>query len=119
MVNGEWEFQSAAFDNASPEDEDDCPQDMSVVLGDTLEQLARTPEALPAEGALTGPDYGVAALPVQYLRDDEGQTALRTHEDDEQAHGDICGPKPGKRRKRIKKHARWMVRPAAHPPAPG
>jgi hypothetical protein len=115
VIEGQWEFQSAAFDNASPEAADDCPDDMSVVLGDTLASLGRSPEALPTDTPWAGEDYGVAVLRVGYLSDEEQQVVLRTPEDAEPAHGDVCGKKGSKRRKRLKKHASWAVRPAADP----
>jgi hypothetical protein len=43
VIEGKWEFQSGAFDNATPEHEHESPDDMSVVLGDTLAALARSP----------------------------------------------------------------------------
>jgi hypothetical protein len=114
-VDGQWEFPSGAIDNASPEDADDCPDDMSIVLSDTLESLGREPENLPTNTPWAGDEYGVAVLNVSYLRNDEGQLMLRTPEDDEPAHGDVCGKKPSGRRKRLRNHARWVVRPAAAP----
>ena len=115
VVNGQWEFQSAAFDNSTPESDDECPDDMSVVLSDTLATLNRTPEALPEDTPWAGDEYGVAVLEVDYLRHEEEQQLFRTPEDDEPAHGDVCGKKAPKRRKRLKKHAQWVVRPAADP----
>ena len=117
FIDGQWVFQSAAFDNASPESDEDCPDDMSVVLGDRLAELGRSPKDLPTDSLWAGEKWGVAALPVQYLRDEEQQKPLRTPEEDEQAHGDICGKKAPKRRKRLKKHASWIVEPAADPDA--
>ena len=117
VVNGAWEFQSAAFDNASPTFEGDSTKDMSVVLGDRLEALDRVPEALPAETGWAGPHWGVAALEVAFLRHQEEQEVLRTPEPEEPAHGDVRGTKNTKRRRRIKQHANWIVRPAT-PPLP-
>jgi hypothetical protein len=115
VVEGQWEFQSAAFDNATPETEDECPDDMSVVLGDTLASLERSPGALPAETPWAGDEYGVAVLEAKFLRDEEQQRMFRTPKAEEPAHGDVCGKKNFKRRRRLKKHARWLVRPAAEP----
>ncbi len=118
VIDGQWEFQSSAFDNASPEAEDDCPDDMSIVLGDTLASLNRSPEALPAETPWADEQWGVAVLEVGYLRHDEQQTPLRTPEPSELAHGDICGKKAPGRRKRLKKHAEWLSDPPRIPPRP-
>jgi hypothetical protein len=117
VVDGAWEPQSCAFDNASPEDSADCDRDMSVVLQDTLTALERIPEDLPADTGWAGDQWGVAAVPVAYLRHEEDQTIWRTPEVDEPAHGDVCGTKNTKRRRRIRKQATWIVRPAVAPPA--
>lgn len=114
-VDGEWEFQSGAFDNATPEHEDDSPDDMSVVVGDTLAALHRAPEALPAETPWADDEWGVAALQAAFLRHSEEQKLRRTPNDDERAHGDVRGKKGHKRRRRLKRHATWVVRPAAPP----
>lgn len=115
VIDGQWVFQSAAFDNASPENSADCPEDMSVVLGDTLASLQRAAEGLPAELPWAGDRWGVAALKVQYLRHDEHQIVLRTPEEEEPAHGDVCGKKNSKRRRRLKTHAWWVIQPPAAP----
>ena len=115
VVDGQWEFQSGAFDNATPENDDECRDDMSVVLSDTLTLLDRQPDSLPEDTPWAGDDYGVAVLDVGFLRNDEGQEIRRTPTDDEPAHGDVRGTKNAKRRKRLKRHARWVVRPAADP----
>ena len=115
VVDGNWEFQSGAFDNASPEFEGDADDCMSVVLGDHLVVLDRLPQNLPAETPWTGPDYGVAALEVGFLRNVEDQEILRTPSPVEPAHGDVKGAKNPKRRRRLKKHAVWVIRPAVPP----
>lgn len=116
-VNGQWEFQSGAFSNATPLDEDEPRDDMSVVLGDELEALGRVPARLPVESPLGGGPqlWGVAKLRVGFLRHQEQQEILRTPTDDEPAHGDVRGAKNGKRRKKLKKHAEWVVQPAKRP----
>lgn len=116
-VDGEWEFQSGAFDNATPLTDDESPDDMSVVLGDALEADDRVPERLPFETTCAGdPElWGVAVLQVGFLRKDEEQEVLRTPKQDELAHGDVRGTKNTKRRRRLKKHARWVVQPAKRP----
>ena len=105
-VDGEWEFQSAAFDNNDGDD-------MSVVLGDTLALLERVPEDLPARIFQDPARWGVAVVVTQYVRDEEGQLVLRTPTEMEPAHGDVRGAKNPKRRKRLKKHAEWVIRPQA------
>ena len=116
VVDGLWEFVSGAFDNATPESPVENADDMSVVLGDTLDALRRDPTNLPGETPWAGPDWGVAVLQAQYLRRVEDQVLLRTP-NEELAHGDVRGSKGHKRRRRLKKHARWVVRPAASPPS--
>lgn len=116
-VDGQWEFQSAAFDNATPLHEQEHPHDMSVVLSDALEGLGRVPENLPIETPCAGdPElWGVARLEVGFLRHEEEQEILRTPEEDEPAHGDVRGVKNTKRRRRLKKHAEWVIQPAKRP----
>lgn len=112
-TSGDWEFQSNAFDNASPEHEGESPEDMSVVLGDTLSALQRVPRRLPQETPWAGDEWGVAALEVRFLRDEEQQEVLRTPNEDEPAHGDVRGRKKKNCRRRLKNGAHWIVRPAA------
>lgn len=116
-VNGEWEFQSGAFDNSTPVDDSESPEDMSVVLGDVLTALGRAPDALPAETpCAVDPDaWGVAVLTAQFLRHAESQEIRRTPIEEEPAHGDVRGKKNPKRRRRLKAHADWVVQPARHP----
>ncbi len=115
-VKGRWEFQSGAFSNATPHDEDEPRDDMSVVLGDALEALDRVPARLPVESPLGGDPqlWGVAKLRAGFLRQEQ-QEILRTPTDDEPAHGDVRGAKNGRRRKALKKHAEWVVQPAKRP----
>ena len=115
VIEGQWEFQSGAFDNATPEHEHESPDDMSVVLDDTLGALHRTPEALPTDTSWAGDQWGVAALEASFLRHSEEQELRRTPEDEEPAHGDVRGKKGHKRRRRLKRQATWVVRPAAPP----
>jgi hypothetical protein len=117
-VNGEWEFQSGAFDNATPMNAEESADDMSVVLGDTLAALARLSTALPNEApaCVENPDeWGVAVLEARFLKQDESQEIRRTPLDGEPAHGDVRGKKNLKRRRRLKKHANWVVQPARPP----
>lgn len=116
-VDGRWEFQSGAFSNSTPIHDGERDDEMSVVLADTLSALDRFPENLPMETPCAGePEiWGVAKLNAGFLRNDEGQEILRTPEDDEAAHGDVRGPKNPKRRKRLKKHASWVVEPQKAP----
>jgi hypothetical protein len=114
-VDGQWEFKSGAFDNATPGEEGESPDDMSVIVGDTLAALGRIPDAIPAETPWAGDDYGVARLEVGWLREEAKQETLRSPEEEEPAHGDVRGKKNGKRRKKLKAHARWVVRPTTPP----
>lgn len=116
-MDGQWEFQSGAFDNASALEPDESPDDMSVILQDSLAALGRAPEDLPAENPWQADPavWGIAVLEVGFLKNEELQGVLRTPKDEELAHGDVRGAKGSKRRRRIKKHAQWLVRPAASP----
>jgi hypothetical protein len=115
VVDGQWEFQSGAFDNTTPQSPDESPDDMSVVLGDTLQLLGRDPTNLPDDTPWTDDDWGVAVLRAGYVTNDEKQQVRRTPEELEPAHGDVRGKKGSKRRKRLKAHAQWVIRPAAEP----
>jgi hypothetical protein len=107
-IDGVWEPSSGGFDNSSG-----AGQDMSVVLGDTLAAMGRTAESL-VEGR---PDWGVASLPARAALA-EGQTIRRTPTPEEPAHGDVIGPKSGKRRGRLKKAVVSLITPATPVPAP-
>lgn len=109
-----WEIGSAAFSNST---EPGFEEEMSVVLGDTLIWLDRLPEDLPT---FTFPadaeheQWGVAKLLTETVRTSiRDQEIVRSPTDDEPAHGDVCGPKNPKRRKRFKKNASWVIEPAA------
>ncbi|MBI5103866.1 MAG: hypothetical protein HZB46_02545 [Solirubrobacterales bacterium] len=116
VVDGQWEFQSGAFDNASVLHEGEHPDDMSVILSDTLAALGRVPEDLPSTVAWEAEDrLGVAVLRTSFVRDEEEQEIRRTPTPDERAHGDVRGKKGSRRRKRFKRHAEWVVRPTAPP----
>jgi hypothetical protein len=116
-VDGRWVFQSGAFDNSTPLNDKERDDEMSVVLQDTLAALNRVPHDLPEETPCAGaPElWGVARLNVGFLRNDHEQEILRTPNDDELAHGDVRGSKTPKRRKRLKKHAEWVIEPAKPP----
>lgn len=117
VVDGRWEFQSGAFSNSTPQHDDERDDEMSVVLADTLSALDRSAENLPVETPCPGePEiWGVAKLNAGFLRKDEKQEVLRSAKDDEPAHGDVRGPKNPKRRKRLKKHASWVIEPQQAP----
>jgi hypothetical protein len=117
VVDGRWEFQSSAFDNSTPFQAGERDDEMSVVLQDTLEALDRVPERLPLETPCSGdPDlWGVARLNVGFLRNDEAQEVLRSPNSEELAHGDVRGTKNSSRRRRLKKHAEWIIRPGKDP----
>jgi len=109
VVDGEWAFQSAAFDNTSGTDE------MSIVLGDTLQLLERVPDDLPERIFGGDPDrWGVAVLSASAVRA-EDQDIRRSPVAEEPAHGDVVGPKGSKRRRRLKKSAEWVVPPTLRP----
>jgi hypothetical protein len=115
VIDGEWEFQSAAFDNSSPEAPGHPADDMSVVLGDTLAVLGRTPETLPSGTPERGGEWGVAMLRAGYLVHDESQTLVREPTTSEPAHGEVRGKKNSRRRRRLKLHATWVIRPQRTP----
>lgn len=117
VIDGQWEFQSAAFDNASPLTFGGRDDEMSVILSDKLAALKRVPERLPLETPCAGDpeSWGVARLNVGFLRSKEDQEVLRSPTDDERAHGDVRGKKGYKRRRRLKQHAEWVIRPEKDP----
>lgn len=103
---GQWEFQSGAFDNNEGDD-------MSVVLGDTLEAMGRLPDDLPARMFPAEADrWGIAVVQARALQD-EAQELRRTPKPIERAHGDAQGKKGSSRRRRLKKSAEWVRRPDA------
>ncbi len=107
-VDGEWIFQSWAFDNTTD------TLEMSVVLDDTLRSFERVPEGLPEKHHPTRPErWGVAVLTAGCARAVPGQEVERSPDADEPAHGGVVGSKPGKRRQKLKKCAEWVVPPAA------
>jgi hypothetical protein len=112
--DGRWEFQSGAFDNSTPINDGERDDEMSVVLGDTLALLDRVPDNLPIETPCAGEPalWGVARLNAGFLKNDMNQSIHRTAKEDELAHGDVRGAKNPKRRKKIKKHATWVIEPA-------
>lgn len=116
--NGKWMFQSLAFSNATPLEDAERDDEMSVVLEDTLAALERAPEDLPTEGPFPGGPHGwgVARLSVGFVRKENSkQEVLRSPNDEEPAHGDVRGNKPPACRKRLKKHATWVIEPQATP----
>jgi hypothetical protein len=115
VIEGEWEFQSTAFDNSSPEAPGGAADDMSVVLGDTLAPLGRTPDTLPSTTPGRGSEWGVAVLQAGYLVHEEAQTLIREPTVSEPAHGEVRGKKNTARRRRLKRHATWVARPLRRP----
>jgi hypothetical protein len=87
---------------------------MSVVLGDTLAELGRGPESVLDQA---GHDFGVIAVKAKDVRQ-LSQAIARTPRDEEPAHGDVCGEKPGATRKALARMARWVVYPPVEE-APG
>jgi hypothetical protein len=80
---------------------------MSVVLGDTLAESGRDPESVLDQA---GNDFGLIAVKAKDVRE-LSQAVIRTPRDDEPAHGDACGEKPGATRKALAKLARWVIYP--------
>jgi hypothetical protein len=105
VVAGEWRVISGGLDNSSGGGED-----MSVILGDTLAAMGRTPESLVANR----PDCGVVTLRAGTVRA-EGQTIVRTREADEPAHGDVVGTKGPGKRKRLVRDAVHIIKPTIPP----
>lgn len=102
-VGNEYIVRDGAFKNfPNPE-----RKRMSVVLGDTLEQLDRDTESVRNSQL----DYGVIAITAKVARDEE-QRIERSPRDDEPAHGDVYGDKPTGRRKEFASQAVWVVYPA-------
>jgi hypothetical protein len=103
LVGGEFEIREGAFKNF-PQPE---RKRMSVVLGDTLDQLERDPNSILPPGR---EDYGVVALKAAAVRA-ECQRVMRSRTNEEPAHGDVYGDKPPSRRKRLVPLATWVVYP--------
>lgn len=103
VVAGEFVLRDGAFKNF-PQPE---RKRMSVVLGDTLSGMGREPESI-----LTSEQsaFGVVAIKASAVRAEE-QRVIRSELQDEPAHGDVYGDKPGSRRKRFAAVATWVVYP--------
>lgn len=113
--NGAWVFRSGAFDNSTEAGFED---EMSVVVGDTLAALERDAASLPQHAyPYEASRWGVAALPADCVLEVNAQTIRRTPTPEERAHGDVVGTKNGKRRKRLKACATWVIPPAAPVPS--
>lgn len=103
VVDGRFVLREGAFKNfPHPE-----RKRMSVVLGDTLAGAGRQPESIltPEQSA-----FGVVAIRASAVREEE-QRIERSTLDEEPAHGDVYGEKPGGRRKRFVAVAEWVVYP--------
>jgi hypothetical protein len=115
-VEDGWEFRSGAFANST---EDGFENEMSIVVGDTLAHLQRSPEDLPQ---FSYPDeaahWGVAKVKTEAVRTINEQEVVRSPEPNEPAHGDVLGNKNSKRRKKFKKLASWVIEPAASSESP-
>jgi len=79
---------------------------MSVVVQDRLDELNRSPASI-LDG-LVG--YGLIGIRAGDVREEE-QRIERTPRDDEPAHGDVWGDKPGARRRKLAAKAFWVVPP--------
>lgn len=103
LVAGEFVLRDGAFKNfPHPE-----RKRMSVVLGDTLTDAGREPESVRSPEQS---NFGVVAISAGEVRAEE-QRIERSPLDEEPAHGDVFGEKPGARRKRFARVARWVVYP--------
>lgn len=101
-VGDEFIVRDGAFKNfPNPE-----RKRMSVVLGDTLEQLDRGTESVRGRA----PNYGVIAITAEIARQ-EAQRIERSPQNDEPAHGDVYGEKPTSCRKKFAAQAVWVVYP--------
>jgi hypothetical protein len=101
---GCWRVTSGAFDH----------EEMSVALGDTLEELGRSPETL----LDPYPDQYLVSLPARAAREQE-QAILRDPDDAEPAHGLVVGRKTLRRKKALLAAARWIRSPEGACPEPG
>lgn len=95
------------------------PAKLSMVIGSskvarsTMQHRSTTANETTRWG---DPDHwGVAKLNAGFLQKDQAQEIHRTPIEAESAHGDVRGPKNGRRRKRLKKHATWVVEPQKPP----
>ena len=80
---------------------------MSVVLGDTLQQLDRDTESVRGDQS----NYGVIAITAKIARN-EAQRIERSPRADEPAHGDVYGAKPAGCRMKFAAQAVWVIYPA-------
>jgi len=103
---GRWIVKSSAFQNSTGTDQ------MSVVLGDQLDQDGRSP----ADARRTKPDWYVVSLIAGDMRQ-EDQGVLRDPVPEEPAHGNVVGEKGKSRRRRFKDLAVWVVEPSGEGPA--
>lgn len=104
VVDGAFVLRDGAFKNfPRPE-----LKRMSVVLEDTLAGEGRDPSSLLADEQSA---FGVVAIKAKAVRAEE-QRVERSPLEDEPAHGDVYGEKPGARRKRFVRAARWVVYPS-------
>jgi hypothetical protein len=94
---------SAAFQNTTDTDQ------MSIVLGDTLADLGRLPEALA--------NPYLASLGAGYVRSID-QHVERDPLASEPAHGHVVGEKAESRRRRMAHTAVMVVAPPPSPPTP-
>lgn len=96
-----FRVSSGAFQNTSGTNE------MSVSLGDTLEEIGTEPASLLDDF----PGYGLVSLTAGLVRGEE-QTVRRSPTEQDPAHGDVIGEKSGGRRKRFARQLEWAVLPA-------
>jgi len=101
LADGSCRLRDTAFKNPK------ARMDMSVQLGDTLEQIGKRPidvlEGLDPSWGLAAFRAGVAMLEEQFVE--------RTPKDNDEAHGDVVGDKPVSRRRVFAEAADWAVPP--------
>jgi hypothetical protein len=95
------------------DDNDGCPRpgsgvfkdlEMSVHLGDVLEDEGREPETV-----LVGkPTYSLVSLTAAFV-ESEQQQVRRRPVDGDQSHGEVCGEKPRRRRRLFARTAQFAV----------
>ncbi len=100
-ADGRVRPSSGAFSNSSSQ-----RQDMSVSLGDTLNERHIPPERLVERF----PNTFLASLTAEFVRNEE-QVIERSPTPEDPAHGNVLGPKNSSRRKRFARAAEWVVTP--------
>jgi hypothetical protein len=94
-------------------DNDGCPRpnssvfkdkEMSINLDDVLKDQGRGPES-----AIDGkPTHSLVSLTAGFVKGEE-QEVRRTPKPEDASHGDVCGEKPGERKKRFARAAQFVI----------